>query len=58
MANSVDAPMIRAPHNVKEGEILGFDGRVISTSIGEDLEKKMSAKKVGLRIDKDLAKEV
>ncbi len=44
--------------NMKEGQTLGFDGRVISTSIGEDLEKKLSAKKVSLKIDKDLAQEV
>ncbi len=44
--------------NMKEGQVLGFDGRVVSTSIGEDLEKKLSAKKVTLKIDKDLAEEV
>ncbi|WP_026651710.1 aminopeptidase P family protein [Butyrivibrio proteoclasticus] len=44
--------------NMKEGQCLGFDGRVISTSIGESLEKKLSAKKVTLKIDKDLAEEV
>ena len=44
--------------NMKEGETLGFDGRVISTSIGEDLEKKLSQNKVNFRIDKDLAEDV
>ena len=44
--------------NMKEGEVLGFDGRVISTSIGEDLEKTLSANKVSLKIDKDLAEDV
>ncbi|WP_026516959.1 aminopeptidase P family protein [Butyrivibrio sp. MC2021] len=44
--------------NMKEGETLGFDGRVISTSIGEKLEKKLSKKNVTLKIEKDLAEEV
>ncbi|SFB73409.1 aminopeptidase P family protein [Butyrivibrio sp. YAB3001] len=44
--------------NMKEGQTLGFDGRVVSTSIGERLEKKLSDKKVNFRIDKDLAEEV
>ncbi|SCY19892.1 aminopeptidase P family protein [Butyrivibrio sp. INlla14] len=44
--------------NMKEGQVLGFDGRVVSTSIGEKLEKKLSEKKVSLKIDKDLAQEV
>ena len=45
-------------NNMKEGQVLGFDGRVVSTSIGEDLEKKLSEKKVSLKYDKDLAEEV
>ncbi len=44
--------------NMKAGQTLGFDGRVIATSIGEDLEKKLSANGVTLKIDKDLADEV
>ena len=44
--------------NMKEGQVLGFDGRVISTSIGEDFEKKLSKIKVTLKIDEDLAQEV
>ena len=44
--------------NMKEGQVLGFDGRVVSTSIGENLEKKLSEKKVTLKFDKDLAEEV
>lgn len=44
--------------NMKEGQTLGFDGRVISTSIGQELEKELSAKKCNLKIDKDLAEEV
>ena len=44
--------------NMKEGQTLGFDGRVISTSIGEDLEKKLSKIGAALKIDKDLAEEI
>ncbi|MBQ8030582.1 MAG: aminopeptidase P family N-terminal domain-containing protein, partial [Butyrivibrio sp.] len=44
--------------NMEKGQVLGFDGRVISTSIGEDLEKKLSSKGVTLKIDKDLAETV
>ena len=44
--------------SMKAGETLGFDGRVISTSIGEKLEKKLSKKNVTLKIEKDLAKDV
>lgn len=44
--------------NMKEGQTLGFDGRVISTSIGEDLEKKLTGNKVSLKYDKDLAEDV
>ncbi len=43
---------------MKEGQVLGFDGRVVSTSIGENLDKKLSTKNVTLKIDKDLAEEV
>ena len=43
--------------NMKEGQVLGFDGRVVSTSIGENLEKKLSEKKVTLKFDKDLAED-
>ena len=43
---------------MKEGQTLGFDGRVISTSIGEDLEKKLSKIGAALKIDKDLAEEI
>ena len=44
--------------NMKEGQVLGFDGRVVSTSIGENLEKKLAEKKVSLKFDKDLAEDV
>ena len=44
--------------NMKEGQTLGFDGRVVSTSVGEKLEKKLKKNKVSLKIDKDLAEEI
>jgi Xaa-Pro aminopeptidase len=44
--------------NMKEGQTLGFDGRVVSTSIGEKLEKKLFKKNVSFKIDRDLAEEV
>ncbi len=44
--------------NMKDGQTLGFDGRVISTSIGENFENKLSGKVVSFKIDKDLAEEV
>lgn len=44
--------------NMKEGQTLGFDGRVVSTSIGEKLEKKLSKKNASFKIDRDLAEEV
>ncbi len=44
--------------NMKDGQTLGFDGRVISTSIGENFENKLSGKVVTFKIDKDLAEEV
>ncbi len=44
--------------SMKEGQTLGFDGRVISTSIGESLEKRLSIKKVNIKYDTDLADKV
>lgn len=44
--------------NMKDGETLGFDGKVISTSVGENIEKKLSGKAVKYKFDKDLAEEV
>lgn len=43
---------------MQEKEVLGFDGRVVSAEIGERLEKKLSGKKISLKIDKDLAQDV
>ena len=44
--------------NMTEGQCLGFDGRVISTSIGEKLENMLKSKKVQFKIDRDLAEDV
>lgn len=44
--------------NMKEGQVLGFDGRVVSTSIGSSLEKNLAGNKVSFKIDKDLAQDV
>jgi Xaa-Pro aminopeptidase len=44
--------------NMKEGQTLGFDGRVVSTSIGEKLESKLKGKKIQLKIDGDLAEDI
>lgn len=44
--------------NMKKGQTLGFDGRVISTSVGERLERKLSDNEVSFKIDKDLADDV
>ncbi|WP_035780210.1 aminopeptidase P family protein [Butyrivibrio sp. LB2008] len=40
------------------GEVLGFDGRVVSAEIGEELEKRLKNKKAEFKIGKDLAEEV
>ncbi|WP_035800937.1 aminopeptidase P family protein [Butyrivibrio sp. FCS014] len=44
--------------NMKEGQVLGFDGRVLSAGIGQRYEKELAPKGVSLKIDKDLAEEV
>ncbi len=44
--------------NMREGQVLGFDGRVVSASIGEDLEKELSKMGVSLAIEQDLAEEI
>jgi len=41
--------------NMKEGEVLGFDGRVVSNSMGKKLEEKLKIKNVRMNYDKDLA---
>ena len=43
---------------MKEGQTLGFDGRVVDTAFGCRLEKALSDKKIIFAYDKDLADEV
>lgn len=44
--------------HMQEGEVLGFDGRVVTAADGVRLEKELAEKKVSLLYDKDLAEEV
>ena len=44
--------------NMKEGETLGFDGRVVPTSFGEELERKLTNNGVKLKIDRDLSEDI
>ena len=44
--------------NVKKGEALGFDGRVVPAEDGEVLESMFKLKNADLKIGKDLAEEV
>lgn len=41
--------------NMKEGQTLGFDGRVISTSLGKGYEKKLAEKRIQFAFAQDLA---
>ena len=41
--------------NMKEGETLGFDGRVVTASYGKKLEKALKEKHVVIRYEKDVA---
>lgn len=41
--------------NMKQGQTLGFDGRVISASQGKDYEKKLAEKEIRFAYEKDLA---
>lgn len=41
-----------------EGQTLGFDGRVVSTSQGKSYEKKLSSKKIAFFYEKDLAEQI
>lgn len=41
--------------NMREGETLGFDGRVIAASYGKELEKTLLPKKIAFRYEKDIA---
>ena len=44
--------------NMKEGQTLGFDGRVLTTSQGQNYEKKLESKKIRLAYERDLAEEI
>ncbi len=41
--------------NMQEKQVLGFDGRVLSASLGLQYEKELEDKKVSITYDKDLA---
>lgn len=43
---------------MKDGQTLGFDGRVIATMDGKEYEKKLADKKITFAYEKDLAEEV
>lgn len=44
--------------NMKQGQSLGFDGRVISAAQGQDYERKLADKAVRFIYEKDLADEI
>ncbi|WP_026503881.1 aminopeptidase P family protein [Butyrivibrio sp. NC3005] len=44
--------------NMKKGQVLGFDGRVINTELGNDLEKLLSKKGASISYNRDIADEV
>lgn len=44
--------------NIKKGQVLGFDGRVISTAIGLSLEKSLEDLDITFAYERDLADEV
>ncbi len=44
--------------HMREGQTLGFDGRVITMTEGKRYEKELSAKKVRIAYEKDLAEEI
>lgn len=44
--------------NMKHGQTLGFDGRVISATQGKDYEKKLADKEIHFAYEKDLANEI
>lgn len=41
--------------NIRDGEVLGFDGRVVTASYGKKLEKALKEKHVTIRYEKDVA---
>ena len=44
--------------NMKEGQTLGFDGRVVSAANGLSFEEKLSGKKIRMKYDEDLADQI
>lgn len=44
--------------NMRRGQTLGFDGRVVSCRTGEKLEAKFKEKQIGIAYEKDLAEEI
>lgn len=43
---------------LKDGDVLGFDGRVVNARLGLRLSEKLSDKKISIRYDKDLVDEI
>lgn len=45
-------------NNLQKGQVLGFDGRTVSASAGEELRKKLTGKGVSIRYQQDLIGEI
>ena len=45
-------------HNMQTGQVLGFDGRVISASLGEKYQTELKEKQISLVYSYDLAEEI
>jgi len=43
---------------MKEGQVLGFDGRVLSAKEGQSFEKALAPKKIQMKYDRDLAEKI
>lgn len=43
---------------MKQGEVLGFDGRVVECSFGKELKETLSKKGISVKYEKDLAEEI
>lgn len=44
--------------NMKQGQTLGFDGRIISTAQGKEYEKKLAEKEIHFAYESDLANDI
>ena len=55
-----DVPKIKdyLVSHMEKGQVLGFDGRVVSTQYGEELKDALAKKECKLRYDKDVAGEL